>query len=343
MAHDVFISHSTKDKSVSDAVCAALENAGIRCWIAPRDVRPGRSFAGEITRGIQQSKAMVLVFSTHSNNSEQVLREVQLAVAAHLHIVQFRIEEVVLNDDLQYFLGTPHWLDALTPPLENHIGRLESSIKALLDAPAELPTKGDVTPPSFFLRSNAEVSNEPIAKEQEPKQVAPSPSKIWRPLVIAAIVICTGAVAGWWFGVYEPARRAHPLESAQNKSEPTQLPSVAPTPTSSRQSTVAEVDAANLSTQPANGETIGNALPLIKANLTAFGQIDPGTVQMRLSGLGIVDASFDPKTQTIAYQVPQKLRGGKDYIVIVEAKSGGKKVEMHWTFRIEEAANNPER
>ena len=63
MAHDVFISHSTKDKAVSDAVCAALENAGIRCWIAPRDVLPGRSFPGEITRGIETSKAMVLVFS----------------------------------------------------------------------------------------------------------------------------------------------------------------------------------------------------------------------------------------------------------------------------------------
>jgi hypothetical protein len=133
MAHDVFISHSTIDKAVSDAVCAALENGGIRCWVAPRDVQPGRSFAGEITRAIQESKIMVLIFSAHSNNSEQVLREVQLAVKARLHIIQFRIEDVHLNDDLEYFLSTPHWLDALTPPLENHLRRLETSIKTLLD------------------------------------------------------------------------------------------------------------------------------------------------------------------------------------------------------------------
>src|SRR4051812_44771302 len=63
MAHDVFLSHSTRDKPVADAVCAALENAGIRCWVAPRDVQLGRSFAGEITRAIQQSKAMVMIFS----------------------------------------------------------------------------------------------------------------------------------------------------------------------------------------------------------------------------------------------------------------------------------------
>ena len=133
MAHDVFISHSTIDKAVSDAACAALENGGIRCWVAPRDVQAGRSFAGEITRAIQESKIMVLIFSAHSNNSEQVLREVQLAVKARLHIIQFRIEDVHLNDDLEYFLSTPHWLDALTPPLENHLRRLETSIKTLLD------------------------------------------------------------------------------------------------------------------------------------------------------------------------------------------------------------------
>src|ERR1700730_16622391 len=99
MAHDVFISHSTKDKAISDAVCAALESARIRCWMAPRDVQPGRSFAGEINRAIQHSKVMVLIFSAHSNNSEQVLREVQLAANSHLHILQFRTEDVIPNDD----------------------------------------------------------------------------------------------------------------------------------------------------------------------------------------------------------------------------------------------------
>jgi hypothetical protein len=132
MAHDLFISHSAKDKVMADAACAALENGGVRCWIAPRDVQPGRSFAGEITRAIQQSKVMVLIFSAHSNNSEQVLREVQLAVSAHLHILQFRIEDIRPNDDLTYFLSTPHWLDALTPPLENHLQRLVAAVKALL-------------------------------------------------------------------------------------------------------------------------------------------------------------------------------------------------------------------
>ena len=100
---------------------------------------------------------------------------------------------------------------------------------------------------------------------------------------------------------------------------------------------VAEVGAKDLTTQPADGETVRTALPLIKANLSSVGQIEPGTVQMRVSGLGLVPANYDPKTGTVSYQVPQKLRD-KSCTVIVSAKSAGKKVETHWTFGIEESA-----
>src|SRR6266487_7190478 len=132
MAHDVFISHSTKDKAVGDAVCSALEGARIRCWIAPRDVQPGREYPGQITRAIRECKVMVLIFSTHSNTSSDVLREVQLAAEAHHHVLQFKIEKVAPNDDLKYFLSAPHWLDALTLPLERHLERLVPAIKALM-------------------------------------------------------------------------------------------------------------------------------------------------------------------------------------------------------------------
>src|SRR5205085_10112737 len=180
MARDVFISHSAQDKAVADAICEALENAAISCWVAPRDVRPGRSFPGEITRAIQQSKVMVLIFSRHSNNSEQVLREVQLAVDSHLPIVRLRIEDVTLSDDLRYYLSTPHWLDALSPPLSKHIASLKTAIKELL-------------------AQSAEVASEPLAAQLAPKT---SPATNARksptnrtPLVITAAVILAAGVA----------------------------------------------------------------------------------------------------------------------------------------------------
>src|SRR4026209_1307647 len=102
-------------------------------------------------------------------------------------------------------------------------------------------------------------------------------------------------------------------------------------------SAVAEVGAKDLSTQPADGETVRTAVPLIKANLSRIGVIEPGSVQMRVSGLGVVPANYDPKSGTVSYQVTQKLHE-KSCSVIISAKSQGKKVEAHWTFGIEEGA-----
>src|SRR5260370_10518514 len=96
---------------------------------------------------------------------------------------------------------------------------------------------------------------------------------------------------------------------------------------------VAEVGAKDLTTHPADGETVRTALPLIKANLSSIAQIEPGSVHMRLIALGVVPVNFDPKTGPVSYQLPQNLLLNT-CTVILSAKSEGKKVETHWTFGI---------
>ncbi|HZB43959.1 MAG TPA: toll/interleukin-1 receptor domain-containing protein, partial [Pyrinomonadaceae bacterium] len=102
MAHDVFISYSTKDKPVADAVCATLEARGIRCWIAPRDVLPGMDWGESIVRGVAESQVMVLVFSASANQSPQIKREVNLAIEKGVAIAPFRIEDVMPSGALEY-------------------------------------------------------------------------------------------------------------------------------------------------------------------------------------------------------------------------------------------------
>src|SRR5437764_6933136 len=120
MGHDVFISYSSRDKSVADAVCAGLERAGVRCWIAPRDIEPGAEWSAAIIDAISASRVMIVIFSADANESVQVRREVERAVSKGLTIVPLRLEDVPLSKSLEYFMSTPHWLDAMTPPLEAH-------------------------------------------------------------------------------------------------------------------------------------------------------------------------------------------------------------------------------
>jgi hypothetical protein len=141
MVFDVFISYSTQDKTAADAACAALEAAGIRCWIAPRDIPPGTPWSASIVRAIDQCRAMVLVYSSHANGSAQVHREVDRAFSRGVPVVPLRIEDVEPADGLAYFLSSVHWLDALTPPIEEHLKKLAATIIALLITSNDLVSK----------------------------------------------------------------------------------------------------------------------------------------------------------------------------------------------------------
>ena len=138
---DVFVSYSTEDKAVADAVVAGLEQEGLRCWIAPRDVLPGTHWGESIVNAIASVRVMVLILSDNSNRSRQVLNEVERAVSNDTIIIPFRIDAIDPSGAMALFVGSEHWLDALTPPLEEHIDRLAYSIDALLSTDATADTR----------------------------------------------------------------------------------------------------------------------------------------------------------------------------------------------------------
>ena len=77
----IFLSHSSRDAAIADKICEQLEKNGIKCFIAPRDIRPGKEYAEEIINGIDESAAMILLMSQNANSSPHVLREVEHAVS----------------------------------------------------------------------------------------------------------------------------------------------------------------------------------------------------------------------------------------------------------------------
>lgn len=132
MHHDVFISYSSHDKAIADAICSKLENNNIRCWIAPRDIIPGVEFGEAIINAISDCKILLLVFSAKANDSPQVRREVERAVSKGKIIIPYRIEDILPTKAMEYALSNTHWLDALNPPLEFHIAKLFDIIYKLI-------------------------------------------------------------------------------------------------------------------------------------------------------------------------------------------------------------------
>ena len=132
MARDIFVSYSQPDRECAYELTHHLETSGFTVWIAPRDVSPAAEWAAEIIDAISAAKVMVLVFSSSSNTSPQVRREVERAVHKDLRILPFRIEDVLPSRSLEYFLSAQHWMDVFPPPLEPHIDRLCDYLDAAL-------------------------------------------------------------------------------------------------------------------------------------------------------------------------------------------------------------------
>ena len=99
---------------------------------------------------------------------------------------------------------------------------------------------------------------------------------------------------------------------------------------------VGQLAAASMVTEPADNATINNPMPKIKANLSTMGDVENGSVEMRLSGVGALPVQYNADTKIVTAQPTQKLRPGS-YTVIIAAKVGGQKVETRWTFKFDPA------
>jgi hypothetical protein len=148
MAHDAFISYSSKDKAVADAVVAALEARGVHCWVAPRDILAGMHWGAAIVHAIAQSRVLVLVYSSNANASSHIQREVERAADRNVPIVPFRIEDVRPSAELEYFLGTPHWLDAVGAGLHPGVQRLAEVVVQVVGGARRVTTPANLVPPA---------------------------------------------------------------------------------------------------------------------------------------------------------------------------------------------------
>lgn len=139
MTHDVFVSYSSKDRTIADAIVMNFEANGVRCWYAPRDIAPGGDWGEAITQAIEGCSLFVLIFSGNANASKHVLDELYYAIDEEKIVLPFRVENIEPKGAMRLHLSSLHWLDAYKPAWETHIDHLYETAAANLarDVPAE--------------------------------------------------------------------------------------------------------------------------------------------------------------------------------------------------------------
>jgi TolB-like protein/Tfp pilus assembly protein PilF len=108
---DVFVSYASQDVAVANAIVAALERQGLKCWIAPRDVIPGSLYADGIVRAISGAKVFALVLSEQAIASSHVGKEIERASSKRRPIIAVRTDLAPLTPAFEYFLSESQWID----------------------------------------------------------------------------------------------------------------------------------------------------------------------------------------------------------------------------------------
>jgi hypothetical protein len=160
MAHDVFISHARKDKSIADAICSTLESGGLSCWIAARDIPPGRDWTEAIRNAIESGRVMVLVLSENANVAPHIEREIAHAFYTRRIIIPFRLAHTLPRRDFLFYLGNVPWFNAVGQPGEQDLEALTARIKSLVageTAARNGATSHDATKATTTLRLNPSI------------------------------------------------------------------------------------------------------------------------------------------------------------------------------------------
>lgn len=127
----VFISHASKNFPIADEIRRRLEELGMPCWIAPRDIQPGSSYGSEIVSAVEGSLAVVLVMTDEANASRAVANELELAFRNQRVIIPVRMKPVAPASSLAFFVNNTQWVDVFHSPLKDRVREIARLLEAV--------------------------------------------------------------------------------------------------------------------------------------------------------------------------------------------------------------------
>jgi len=139
----VFISHSSKNKPLADAVARHLEGHGIACWIAPRDIKPGANYGVALLDGLSSCQVMLLLLTEDSNTSQFVMKEAERAISRKIPILVARFQPIAVSRELEFYISTSQFLEATSPPPQQHFNGILAAVRDVLASASPVPIVGD--------------------------------------------------------------------------------------------------------------------------------------------------------------------------------------------------------
>jgi hypothetical protein len=215
MSRHIFLSHSHVDKPMADLVLNGFEGRGIRCWVAPRDVLAGGSYAASIVDAIESADSLILIYTNNCNTSPHVLREVERALYVGINIIPIRFDDSTPSKSLNYLLATVHWLSVNQNSREIDVAKAVDRIAMTLNHP---PAIDEARP---LETTGAPAVDEPLLATGQIHRPLLSNRYFW---VGGGVTVFVVGVACWYALSREPAALRPAVTQGLEKS-------ASPTPT----------------------------------------------------------------------------------------------------------------
>src|SRR5258708_32907027 len=188
----VFVSYASQDAAVANGVVENLEQHGIKCWIAPRDVTPGSQYADEIVGAINDAQVFVLVVSEHAVGCGDVGREIERAASKRRRIIVLRTDAAPLTRSFEYFLSESQWIDVAALGVPAALTKLTQAVGQRL-APSSWVSPGLGTD-----------IRDPADRKRKPSYLT------IRRLIVAAVSLVAGALVVGVMVRYWPSKQGGP-------------------------------------------------------------------------------------------------------------------------------------
>ena len=173
-AGHVFVSHSSDNRELANELAGFIEGRGVKVWIAPRDVPPGKDYSEQLQLAIEGCAAFVILVTDMANKSPYVRAETEMAFSSHKPIFPVRISDIQPAAGLAFFLKIRHWTDAFGPGKSQSLDRLVEELRAVA-APVAPPAPAAPVAPvaaSAPLPAPAEAAPAAATPEEEERRRA---------------------------------------------------------------------------------------------------------------------------------------------------------------------------
>jgi hypothetical protein len=144
----IFISYSRRDAPFALGLQARLSNQGWGAWLDSEKLQTGQRWREEIVHAIAGCDYFVLVLSSRSIQSENVVKELSLAESSNKPILPLMIEPVEIPDSMKYQLAGLQFVSIDCRALDDGLETLiEPFSQALIEAlPHPFPAQAAPAP-----------------------------------------------------------------------------------------------------------------------------------------------------------------------------------------------------